>query len=111
MKRLLFLVPLLLLGYLAQAQVNPNSYYVPSYTKSNGTVVNGHYKTAPNSTNHDNYTTSPNVNPYTGSYGTKAPDYSAPAKNYGNGQPIYTGPQGGQYYYNSNGNKTYVPKH
>ncbi|MBK6497038.1 MAG: hypothetical protein IPG00_02265 [Saprospiraceae bacterium] len=37
-------------------------------------------------------------------------DYSSEAYNYGAGQTIYTGPRGGQYYYNSKGNKVYVPK-
>lgn len=27
-----------------------------------------------------------------------------------NGKTLYTGPQGGCYYYNSNGNKTYVDR-
>ena len=32
------------------------------------------------------------------------------AYNYGSGRTIHTGSRGGQYYINSNGNKTYVPK-
>jgi len=39
-----------------------------------------------------------------------AKDYSSGSYNYGSGKTIQTGPKGGQYYYNSNGNKTYVPK-
>ena len=58
----------------------------------------------------DNFSTSGNVNTYTGSVGTRAKDYSSGAYNYGGGSTIYTGPRGGQYYINSNGNKTYVPK-
>lgn len=90
--------------------VNTNSTYVNGYTKSNGTYVHGHYRSSQNSTNHDKYSTSGNYNPYTGSAGSRAKDYSTGAYNYGNGHTIHTGSRGGQYYINSNGNKTYVPK-
>lgn len=90
--------------------VNTNSTYVNGYTKSNGTYVQGHYRSSQNSTNHDNYSTSGNYNPYTGSAGSRAKDYSTGAYNYGSGHTIHTGSPGGQYYINSNGNKTYVPK-
>ena len=90
--------------------VNNNSTYVSGYTKSNGTYVQGHYRSSQNSTNHDNYSTSGNYNPYTWSAGSRAKDYSTGAYNYGSGHTIHTGSRGGQYYINSNGNKTYVPK-
>ena len=48
--------------------------YVKSYTRSNGTVVKGYYRTAPNSTNRDNFSTRGNVNPYTGKKGYVKPD-------------------------------------
>ena len=84
--------------------------YQSGYTRSDGTYVQGHYKTNSNSSNHDNFSTRGNSNPYTGSTGTRARDYSSSAYNYGSGRTIQTGPRGGQYYINSNGNKTYVPK-
>jgi hypothetical protein len=84
--------------------------YQSGYTRSNGTYVQGHYKTNSNSTNHDNFSTSGNYNSFTGSAGTRARDYSSGAYNYGSGKTIHTGSRGGQYYINSNGNKTYVPK-
>ena len=90
--------------------VNTNSTYVNGYTKSNGTYVQGHYRSSRNSTNHDNYSTSGNYNPYTGSAGSRAKDYSTGAYNYGSGHTIHTCSRGGQYYINSNGNKMYVPK-
>lgn len=98
-----------------KSQVNPSSTYVSGYTKSDGTYVNGYYKTTPNNTNRDNYTTKPNVNPYTGSVGYVQPDtkpltssssYSAPSYS----APVSTGSRGGQYYINSNGNKTYIKR-
>lgn len=84
--------------------------YVKGYQKSNGTYVQGHYRSVKDNTNHNNWSTSGNKNTFTGKSGSVAPDYSRQATNYGQGKTIYTGPKGGQYYYNSNGNKTYVPK-
>lgn len=90
--------------------VNYNTTTVSSYIRSNGTYVNSHVRTMPNSSNWDNYSTQGNSNPFTGSTGYRARDYSSGAYNYGSGHTIHTGSRGGQYYYNSNGNKTYVPK-
>ena len=106
------------------AQSNRSSYSTPygrsfgttgtttvsGYTRSNGTYVQGYTRTRSNSTNWDNYSTRGNSNPYTGSTGTRARDYTSGAYNYGSGHVIQTGPRGGQYYTNSRGNKTYVPK-
>lgn len=86
------------------------STYVNGYTKSDGTYVQGHYRTTSNSTNHDNYSTKGNYNPFTGRTGSTAKDYSSEAYNYGSGKTIYVGSKGGQYYINSTRNKTYVPK-
>ena len=105
--------------YTNQSVVTGSSYRFPStsstttvsgYQKSNGTYVQGYTRTSPNSTNWDNFSTRGNSNPYTGSTGTRARDYSSGAYNYGSGHTIHTGSRGGQYYINGNGNKTYVPK-
>ena len=96
------------------------STYVSGYTNSNGTYVQGYYRTTPNTTRNDNYSTVGNVNPYTGSYGTKPADsyyvapstYSSPSY-YSTSSyttPVYTGSRGGQYYINSNGNKSYISR-
>lgn len=90
----------------AMAQTYVGGYYSPS----TGTYVQPYVRTSPNYTNHDNYTTRGNYNPYTGSVGTRARDYSTDAYNYGAGQTIYQGSRGGQYYINNSGNKVYVPK-
>jgi hypothetical protein len=103
-------------GYNNSYQLPTTSYSVPSvryqntYQRYDGTVVEAHFKTQSNNTNWDNFSTRGNVNPYTGQSGTRARDYSSDALNYGKGQVIQTGSRGGQYYINSNGNKTYVPK-
>ena len=63
----------------AQSQVKVNGYY-----RSNGTYVQPHYRTAPNHTVRDNWSTYPNVNPHTGKTGTKHYQYkpSTPTYNY-----------------------------
>ena len=43
--------------------------YVKGYYRSNGTYVDPHYRTSPNSTISDNYSTWGNSNPYTGQKG------------------------------------------
>ncbi len=76
---LIAVMVLLALKTFAQSPV-----YVSGYLKSNGTYVEPHYRTSPNSTKIDNWSTSPNVNPYTGVQGTKTyNDYN----NYGNNIP------------------------
>lgn len=96
--------------YSIPSTVNYNTTTVSGYTRSNGTYVQSHVRTMPNTTNWDNFSTKGNSNPFTGSTGYRARDYSSSAYNYGAGHTIHTGSRGGQYYYNSNGNKTYVPK-
>jgi hypothetical protein len=107
--------------YKANKQTQINTYTVPSntntsvryqkgYPKKKGTYVQPHYKTTTNKTNHDNFSTSGNTNVYTGKSGYRAKDYSPEARNYGSGKTIQTGSRGGQYYINSKGKKTYVPK-
>ena len=96
--------------YSVPSTVNHNTTTVSGYTRSNGTYVQSHVRTMPNNTNWDNFSTKGNSNPFTGSTGYRARDYSSDAYNYGAGHTIHTGSRGGQYYYNSNGHKTYVPK-
>ena len=70
-----------------------SGYHVPTYKSAYSTPVqvSGHvtkagtyvapsYRTAPNKTKTDNWSSKPNVNPYSGKAGTKNP-YAAP--NYG----------------------------
>jgi len=98
---------------LALILFSTNSYadkHVNGYYRSNGTYVQPYVRSDSNSTNLDNYSTQGNTNPYTGSEGTRARDYSPEAQSYGDGRTIYTGPRGGQYYINDTGEKVYVPK-
>ena len=70
------LTPLVALGSasLLLGAPNPSSAqsYVNGYTRSNGTYVKGHYRSSPNSTQRDNYSTKGNYNPYSGKKGTKS---------------------------------------
>ncbi len=67
---------LFLLAFIALviAQTNPNHVWVNSYYRKNGTYVRGYYKTAPNHTNVDNFSTKGNINPYTLEPGWIRPD-------------------------------------
>ncbi|NCA93635.1 MAG: hypothetical protein EOM84_00490 [Sphingobacteriia bacterium] len=56
----------------SKASVRVNGYY-----RSNGTYVNPYYKSSPDSTRWNNYSTKGNYNPYTGSKG-----YTSPYKSY-----------------------------
>lgn len=51
--------------------------YVNGYTRQDGTYVQPHYRSNPNSTVEDNYSTYPNVNPYTGEQGHRHIDDSS----------------------------------
>lgn len=83
---------------------NPNHVYVNGYTKSNGTYVQGHYRTAPNYTINDNFSTYPNVNPYTGKQGTISPTYNYAPDNYRSKSN-----NNSNYYYNTHTTPTYIP--
>ena len=56
-------------GGLMFAQTNPKHVQVNGYTRSDGTYVAPYVRTAPNSTNSDNFSTIGNTNPYTGEAG------------------------------------------
>ncbi len=60
--------------YSVPIQTNPNTKYQEGYQKSNGTYVQGHYKTESNTTNLDNFSTQGNINPYTLQSGTRVQD-------------------------------------
>ena len=86
-----------------------STVHVEGYTRSNGVYVQEHFRTAPDATISNNWSTIGNINPYTGKPGT----VSYPSTTLSNSTPIhstnlYTGSRGGIYRINSNGNKTYI---
>jgi hypothetical protein len=48
---------------------------VRGYIRKDGTYVAPHWRSAPDSSVNNNWSTSPNVNPYTGQQGTRAPRF------------------------------------
>jgi hypothetical protein len=57
---------------------------VRGYYRSNGTYVQPHYRSSPDGNFYNNWSTYPNVNPYTGNVGTRmAPSYGRSYRAYG----------------------------
>lgn len=74
--------------------------YVKGYTRRDGTYVSPHWKTSPDSSRWNNYSTQGNVNPYSGRVGTVSPmpsyqpyRYQAPQPSYPTYRPRYSAPQ------------------
>ena len=74
MKTVLFLFLLLSTLTSVFAQTNPSHVKVSGYYRKDGTYVQPYFRTAPNSTNRDNFSTKGNTNPYTGKPGWIEPD-------------------------------------
>ena len=68
---------LLLLAFLPPTAALASSYgsggsvYVHSYIRSNGSYVAPHYQSPPDGLFYNNWSTSGNINPYTGKVGTR----------------------------------------
>lgn len=92
MRKLALLVTAILFAAPTFAQV-----HVDGYTRRDGTYVQPHYRSSPNSTVTDNYSFKGNTNPYTGSVGTNT---------YRNNptSPYYGGTTNRNNYGNSNNN-------
>jgi hypothetical protein len=73
--------------------------HVDGYYRKDGTYVQPHYRSNPDNTPNNNWSTQGNVNPYTGQEGTKPqqPDYGSQGDNtspYGNNDPSPYGSYG-----------------
>jgi hypothetical protein len=79
--------------------------YVNGYTRSNGTYVAPHYRSSPDSSYNNNWSTRGNTNPYTGQSGTRSPTFNDRAPSYGNSY----GGNSGSSYGNSYGNTSRNP--
>lgn len=80
----------LIFGFAGQADAD---VWVNGYTRSNGTYVQGHYRSSPDSSPYNNYSYPGNTNPYTGATATGNP--STYLKNYSSTSltPTYTTPK------------------
>jgi hypothetical protein len=67
MRNMLTILALLATITFANAQ---GYHYVRPYTRSNGTYVPHHYQTNPDRSFQNNWSTYPNINPFTGRQGT-----------------------------------------
>ena len=75
---LIFLVGLLTLGLMTvvPTPVEGGDTRVQGYYRTDGTYVAPHYRSAPDSSYNNNWSTGPNINPYTGKKGTRAPTWN-----------------------------------
>ena len=96
MKSLLTLVLAAFTFALIASTAIAGDVFVKGYTKRDGTYVQPHYRSSPNSTKLDNFSTRGNVNPYTGQAGTKDPDSSYQG-GYRREKPGYENSQGSGY--------------
>ena len=64
------------------SMANAGDSYVQSYTRSNGTYVQGYHRTTPDNTVNNNYGTQGNLNPYSGTSGSRP-------RNEGQSQGVY----------------------
>jgi hypothetical protein len=83
---ILGIIIVLLLAFQCFADV-----FVSGYQRQDGTYVQPHYRSSPNSTQLDNFSTRGNVNPYTGQYGYRTPDYNTSNPIYQPNQVQYQG--------------------
>jgi hypothetical protein len=60
-------------GLACAGNVRVNGYY-----RDNGTYVSPHYRSSPNSSTYDNWSSRGNTNPYTGERGTRDPYNNGP---------------------------------
>lgn len=98
MKKIILALVALSVAAPAMSQV-----HVKGYTRKDGTYVAPHYRSSPDSSVFNNYSTQGNVNPYTGKTGTVNP-YSTPTYTAPYSAPSYTPPSPYTYkppcYYN-----------
>lgn len=80
---------ILTLALVALAATAMADEYVQGYTRQDGTYVQPHYRSEPNSYRNDNYSSQGNTNPYTGERGSQRNEYSTPPvynQSYGKGR-------------------------
>ena len=98
MRRIIAIIVFLWGCLAASAAFAQGDVYVQGYYRSDGTYVQPHFRSAPNNSVLDNWSTRGNVNPYTGQLGTRNP-YTiqnwppyVPLLPQGRNSPLYPGP-------------------
>lgn len=76
MKKVLFLIALVLAFVFSVSVAFAGDVYVRGYYRKDGTYVQPHYRSAPDGNASNNWSTRGNVNPYTGQPGTRDPSPS-----------------------------------
>ena len=76
---------------LALAGIVAAGEYVSPYFRSDGTLVQGHYRSSADSSHNNNYSTRGNTNPYTGERGTQAPTWNDRSPDYNERTSGYPG--------------------
>ncbi len=74
MKKVILVIAIIVSCFTTFAQ---GHHKVKGYFKSNGTFVQSHHRTNANYKVSDNWSTKPNVNPYTGKTGAKTYSYKS----------------------------------
>lgn len=69
--RIASLAALIMIGTLSPVSGEARDAQVKGYIRNDGTYVQPHVRTSPNSSSFDNYSTQGNSNPYTGQRGSK----------------------------------------
>ena len=75
MTRLFAFIAALLIGFTLVSEAFADTY-VRGYYRKDGTYVQPHYRSSPDKSYNNNWSTKPNVNPYTGKRGTRTPTYN-----------------------------------
>jgi len=101
---------IVLLALLAPSITLQAQQYVEGYCKNSGVCVQGYFKTRPNETALDNYSSVGNLNPNTGRVSTRIIDIPATSSNVLTDYQLQIGPKGGQFYINNFGKKVYVSR-
>lgn len=81
MRLLLAIAVISAIPAIAEAR-RPSTVHVKGHWRSDGTYVAPHTRTSPNKTTIDNWSTAPNVNPWTGKQGKEQPKPETPKPNY-----------------------------
>lgn len=83
---------------------------IQGYIRKDGTMVDGHFRTRPNGTALDNYSTSGNWNPNSGTVSNRRLDIPTTRIDDLEQRTTHIGPRGGRYHIGGNGQKIYDRK-